>query len=47
MLTQVPYRPTSLLTVAAAAEYFKVNERTVRRKIAEGAIPAVRLTSSP
>ena len=41
MSTVAPQRP--LLTVREAAERLAVSEKTIRRRIAEGAIPAVRV----
>ena len=37
---------TAYLTVAAVAEMLSVSELTVRRKIADGEIPAVRLSTT-
>ncbi len=38
---------TSYLTVARVAELLSVSELTVRRKIAAGEIPAVKLSTAP
>ena len=38
--------PTSYLTVARVAELLSVSELTVRRKIATGEIPAVKLATA-
>lgn len=46
MLPQSLQPPTdSLMTQAAAAGYLSVNERTVRRLIADGQLPAHRVGS--
>jgi excisionase family DNA binding protein len=42
----VPNVNGSLLTVAEAAGWARLSERTVRRRIADGDLPAVRLGSS-
>ncbi len=45
MLQSIASTTDSLWTQAAAAEYLSVNERTVRRLIADGQLPAHRVGS--
>ena len=42
-LRSVPHGPSQLLTVAQAAQLLGVSQRTVRRQIASGEIPVVRV----